>query len=71
MCDAPIVVAGMHRSGTSMMAGLLARLGVQMGQTLIEPDPHNPLGYFEDADIVGFHQQAFAQHLPPHRHRSP
>jgi GT2 family glycosyltransferase len=65
MHNYPIIVAGMHRSGTSMMAGLLARLGVRMGSELIAPDPHNPLGYFEDADIVGFHQQAFAQNLPP------
>ncbi|HTE20391.1 MAG TPA: hypothetical protein VK689_18660, partial [Armatimonadota bacterium] len=27
----PLIVLGMHRSGTSVVAGILARLGVYMG----------------------------------------
>jgi len=45
-----VVVLGMHRSGTSLVAGLLQRLGVNMGTRFREPDRHNPTGYFEDLD---------------------
>lgn len=46
-----IVVLGMHRSGTSAVAGTLAQLGVEFSEHLIEPGPDNPKGYFEHADI--------------------
>ena len=44
----PIVVAGMHRSGTSLVAGYLQSLGVDMGARLLAADHANPRGYFED-----------------------
>ena len=59
-----LVVAGMHRSGTSLTAGILARLGIDMGQQLIPADSTNPRGFYEDAKIVAFHQQAFRRLLP-------
>lgn len=61
-----IIVAGMHRSGTSMVAGLLAASGVDMGRHLVPPDRGNPEGYHEDLDIVRFHQGAFHHVLRPH-----
>ena len=60
-----VVVAGMHRSGTSVIAGLLAKLGVQMGTDLVPADGSNPRGYFEDREVVRFHQRAFAARFPP------
>ncbi|MCD6476962.1 MAG: sulfotransferase, partial [Candidatus Aenigmarchaeota archaeon] len=42
-----IIVLGMHRSGTSMTAGVLHRLGVNMGKNLMKGNWANPLGYFE------------------------
>ena len=59
-----IVIAGMHRSGTSLTASLLARLGVVLGDRLVPQDRANPRGYFEDLDIVRFHQRVFARLLP-------
>ena len=59
-----IVVAGMHRSGTSLTAGLLAQLGVEMGPRLVPSDMANPRGYFEDLDIVHFHQRVFRESMP-------
>jgi GT2 family glycosyltransferase len=47
-----IVVLGMHRSGTSSVAGLLARMGVSAGNDadlLIGPD--NPKGHYELARL--------------------
>lgn len=48
----PLIITGMHRSGTSMVAGLLGACGLGLGERLIEPDAHNPRGYHEDAEIV-------------------
>ncbi len=47
-----VVVLGTPRSGTSMVAGVLHRLGVNMGHEMIPTDEHNPTGYYEDAEFV-------------------
>ncbi len=48
------IVAGPPRSGTSLIAGLLHRLGVSMGDEakFIPANEHNSSGYFEDGDFV-------------------
>lgn len=46
-----LLVAGMHRSGTSATAGLLAEYGVDFGPSLVPADQYNPKGYYEHADI--------------------
>lgn len=46
-----ILVLGMHRSGTSAVAGTLAQLGVEFSEHLIEPAEDNPKGFFEHADV--------------------
>lgn len=49
-----IVVLGMHRSGTSSVAGLLARFGVHVGPAedlLVGPD--NPKGHYESGRLHG------------------
>lgn len=48
-----IIVLGCHRSGTSMIAGVLAHMGVFMGEDLIMGEmPENPKGYYEDREAV-------------------
>lgn len=47
-----VVVFGMHRSGTSAVAGMLHALGVDMGHVFLEPDSGNPRGYWEDMDML-------------------
>lgn len=42
------IVVGMHRSGTSMLAGLLHQNGISMGMHFREPLPENPKGFFEE-----------------------
>ena len=45
----PVIVLGMHRSGTSAMAGALCRLGGWVGEDkeLLPANAANPSGYFE------------------------
>ena len=45
-----VVILGMHRSGTSLVAGLCQKLGVNIGAVFRAGDPANPDGYFEDLD---------------------
>ena len=50
MQDDPIyIVSGMHRSGTSALAGLLSRCGFALGveQELLQATAHNVKGHFE------------------------
>ncbi|NJK60916.1 MAG: hypothetical protein HC918_12650, partial [Oscillatoriales cyanobacterium SM2_1_8] len=60
----PLVVAGMHRSGTSLTASLLQTLGTHLGQTLVAADRHNPKGYFEDLDFVTLQRQMLTAACP-------
>jgi len=48
----PFVVLGMHRSATSLIAGGLARAGVNMGQRLLGKRKSNPKGHYEDLDFL-------------------
>lgn len=52
-----VLIVGMHRSGTSALAGALAHYGMPFGDNLIPPDSENPKGYFEDVRIVKIHEQ--------------
>jgi hypothetical protein len=48
----PIVMLGMHRSGTSALAGALNYLGVDLGPTLLASSSDNELGFWEHAELV-------------------
>lgn len=47
-----VVLLGATRSGTSVTAGVLAGLGVDLGSDLRPADRQNPFGYFEDRDFL-------------------
>lgn len=49
-----ILVLGMHRSGTSSVTGILARLGCALPESLMSPAADNPTGFFESFKIVEF-----------------
>ncbi|MBK8118750.1 MAG: sulfotransferase [Sulfuritalea sp.] len=55
-----IVVLGMHRSGTSVFAGVLQHLGVHFGDEQFGPNSWNERGYFEDRRIVELHERIFS-----------
>jgi len=55
-----ILVLGMHRSGTSLLAGALAHLGAVAPRTLMAANEHNPLGYWESSAFADFHDRLLA-----------
>lgn len=59
--SAPVIITGMHRSGTSLVASLLQAAGVNVGDRLLAPNEHNPRGFFEDVDFYEFHDRALSE----------
>ena len=55
-----VVIAGMHRSGTSLATSLLAAAGVHVGDALLGPGLGNPRGHFEDLEFVRLHERILA-----------
>ena len=54
--SAPLVLCGMHRSGTSLTASLLATAGLHLGEDLLAASSGNQRGHFEDLEILTFHR---------------
>ncbi len=54
MLSSVLIITGMHRSGTSLVAAFMQALGVDLGQNLLVGDSFNPPGYFEDVDFLKF-----------------
>ena len=67
MIDRSLVVAGMHRSGTSCVASLLHRGGCRMGEALLPADAHNAPGYFEDVEFLDLNRRMLAATVPDDR----
>lgn len=51
-----IVITGMHRSGTSLIASAFELAGVSIGDRLIGRNESNPRGHFEDVEFQQFHE---------------
>jgi hypothetical protein len=58
------VIAGMHRSGTSLLSSLLHQGGCRMGEALLPADAHNRAGYFEDVEFLELNRRIFAAAIP-------
>jgi glycosyltransferase involved in cell wall biosynthesis/GT2 family glycosyltransferase len=52
-----VIITGMGRSGTSLIANLVQRAGVNIGDRLVPAGKSNPRGYFEDVDFFEFHEK--------------
>ena len=50
----PLCIAGMHRSGTSMIASLLHACGLDLGpeKDFLPPAPNNPEGFWENRSFL-------------------
>lgn len=58
-----VIVTGPFRSGTSLVSGILADLGVHFGPSAgiaPPPDRYNPLGYFQRREIVSANSRFIA-----------
>ena len=54
------LILGMHRSGTSSLAGCLQECGLQLGQ-VVEQAPHNRKGNRENLEFRAINDQALAE----------
>lgn len=52
-----ILVLGMHRSGTSLIAKLISDWGAYMGNDLMPANKYNQNGYWEYNPLVDFHER--------------
>jgi hypothetical protein len=57
-----LVVAGFHRSGTSMLTQLLVEAGLFVGDDLLGAMPSNPYGHFEDREVLRLHRSILERH---------
>lgn len=56
-----VCVLGMHRSGTSVLARAMSALGIQLGEDLLDPEEHNPKGFFEDRGVLQLNEELLAR----------
>ena len=47
-----VIILGMHRSGTSIVGGLMNRMGLETGGPLIQAAKDNEKGFFERIDVA-------------------
>lgn len=59
-----VIVVGAPRSGTSLVAGLLADAGWATGPRLLEASEANPRGFHEDRDVTELNDELLVPHLP-------
>lgn len=55
-CNTPLVITGMHRSGTSLLAKFIYHSGIDLGDKLLGAKPSNIYGHYEDIEILRFHR---------------
>ncbi len=51
-----LVITGMHRSGTSLLASVVRQAGIDLGADLMPGGRGNRRGHFEDMDFHRFHE---------------
>jgi hypothetical protein len=52
-----VIITGMHRSGTSMLSGVLGIIGLEIGNSFRKnPRFDNPKGYFEDMQFMSINK---------------
>lgn len=60
-----ILVGGMHRSGTSLLAGLLQIAGAELGRDLFPARKDNKRGFFERRAVVAAHNEILRNAAAP------
>lgn len=62
----PFLLAGLHRSGTSLLARTLMGLGLDLGAGFPAADSDNPEGYQEDGVLQALQRHWFQRDCAPH-----
>ncbi len=57
-----ILIAGMHRSGTSALAGSLVKAGINPGYTLLFRTQDNQKGYYENTEVYNLNEFILKEH---------
>ncbi|RPJ03085.1 MAG: hypothetical protein EHM39_00260, partial [Chloroflexi bacterium] len=60
MASKVLIIAGMHRSGTSLLANWLSRCGLHVGDDLLQLNTDNPAGHCEDVAFLELHKAILA-----------
>lgn len=55
-----LIIAGFHRSGTSLTAQLLNRAGLFLGGELLKSNASNRYGHYEDVEVKAIHERILA-----------
>jgi hypothetical protein len=58
-----ILVVGVYRSGTSLLAGILGQVGCHIPRPEVQADETNPRGFSEPRWVVDFHERLMAAAL--------
>lgn len=53
-------ILGMHRSGTSALAGVLKHFGADVPSRMMKPTEDNPAGYFESTPVMQLNERILA-----------
>lgn len=67
-----VVVLGMHRTGSSLLASILVDLGINMGEKMLMRGRMQPHGHWEDVEFVNLNKRILAaaggrwNRVPPH-----
>ncbi len=51
-----LVICGMHRSNTSLLARTVAEAGADVGDKLVGANESNPYGHYEHVELLRFHR---------------
>jgi hypothetical protein len=60
-----LVITGMHRSGTSLLAQWLYKCGLHVGDHFLGADIGNEEGHYEDLDFYQYHQNVLKDYQLP------
>jgi len=52
-----VVILGMHRCGTSLLANFLDAIGIDFGKNFLPHDEFNAEGYWENKDVLAAHEK--------------
>lgn len=63
----PVIVVTTGRAGSSVLAGMLDKLGVFMGDSLVPADRNNPLGHWEDRAFKRLNLGVVQEKIPASR----